>query len=1106
MRHTYLILIVCIFFSCTEEKTFTSLNESEIFFEETLASISKDNVDENIYYIGTEDGVVYIYNSDNQQLKKISTDFDRIYKVVRDTITDEEPVYWVGTRNMGLFRCELKDSFFVMKEKHGRFYIPAAGKATKYSAYDISIQKSGIYVATSHGLLKVPRRTDENDSTLIILYPKSCKDNPDSLRPVVASNFQTFNDKYLFCASDSGLLRIKLTSYSLLRVLPQKHINNIVIRYDSIYSLVGDSVIVTNINGVRYINNNNKDEKSFALKQPAQIYYYDESDSTNYFISNNYIQLVKDRDLKENDKFKVVPSRRSIRTKCHNVIVNDPNHRQSLLVTIHSISRVGHHQDVLNSYGNVKLACTDNNNIYYLIDTKLYRQEKGELTAKPFKDITKGTKDVRLMEILNDVLYYVDSDNEIYKASLYSNYFLNSLFSWDAHIEQDPNKKKDVTAIGKDKENVYVGVRDGFRKVEDIDKDISLIDISEKKVVPDPFITMFTTRDSSTLFCSLNDGIFKGKDSKFERIYNSNSLTFIRDIGVDSGEKEKLIILTNRGLYCKIDSSYTKIRDFKGYNRLLVLDSDHVVFGIPYFGINKIKINDSTNCDSTYFVDIQFNPMACVRVDNKIYAGSSNGVYVFSSDLSKQNGIEDANTFKIVDFDEQDYFSRTNILICIIIIIAILIGLWWSDRYRMSRRAIQTYKDGLTLRLDELNSVREHLDSDTTSEIDNLVSEVEGIDVAGKKNALAKLRDISLRIMELTGRVPSMLIQILQEQIVQIKKSGFNDAPYYIEKTNEAIKAHTLLRLGGQIKQNSKWLSEVLTSIDKLSDYESLFASLPIIPGVTDEINRVLKLAKSPKEKIAIIEEMAGKLNDTSSKEKIKKYIEAKIEDCSTAQLDFDEQTEFYSTFELIKEEYNRIAFSITSADDMTEVMKLIPAIDRNLSIFLTLNEIRKLLSKYDSIRSGYEKKKKDNDKKRKEGFYALHETQREKDEAEEKEKKERCTTVSANITKQIDALYEIFARGTEKDLLKTLEISLKESQGQFTQASLLALLMTGTNIPVSQFDNLLGRHEQSVRRVHRDLKKQLESHRQELIDYAENHKTSIVILLLKLLDSSANE
>lgn len=1094
MKYIYLILVISIscLFSCTEDNLSTSLNESEIFFEETLASISKDDIDENIFYVGTEDGIVYIFNSENQKIEKITTDFDRIYKVVRDTITDKEPVYWVGTRNMGLFRCELKNNSFVMKEKNGRFCIPAAGKATKYSAYDISIQKSGVYVATSHGLLKVPKRTDENDSTLIILSPESYKEKPDSLRPVVAGNLQQYKDQYLFCASDSGLLRVELSSDRLDKFFPQKDIKNVVIRNDSIYSLIGNSVIVTDYKG--------EGEKSFELKLPAQLYYYDETTQINYFISNHTIQLVKDADLYNPDKYKQVQTRRSIRTKCHNVIVNDLLHRQSLLVTIHSITRVGHHQDVFNSYGNVKLACTDNDNVYYLIDTKIYRQKKNEIKAYPFKDITKGTKDIRFMEVLNDELYYVDSNHEIYKANLYSNYFFNSIFSWDEHIKQDPDKKKDVTAIGKDKNNIYVGVRDGFRNLNDINTDIPLKDLSTNVSVPDPFITKFVADGDKTLFCTLNDGIFCGKDNEFTRIPESNIYSFIRDMGIDSVRNSRICLLTNHGFYQQNDSTFNKIVDLSGYNKLLVLDSDHI-YGVPNFGINNL-------CDSMeYFVDIQFNPMACLVVDNKIIAGSSNGVYVFSSDLSKEDGIvETAETYYTIDFDEQDYFSRKNILIFVLILLAFIVGLWWSDRYRMSRHAIQTYKDGLILRLDELNTVREHLDSETIKEIDDLVSEVEGVDVAGKKNALAKLRDISLRIMELTGRVPSMLIQTLQEQIVQMKKSGLSEATNYIEKTNEAIKTHTLLRLGGQIKQNSKWLSTALTIIDKLSDYESLFASLPVIPGVTDEINRVLKLAESPKEKITIIEKMVGKINDTSSKEKIKKYIEAKIEGCSSAQLDFDEQTEFYSTFELIKEDYNRIAYSISSANNMTEVMKLIPAIDRNLSIFLTLSGIRKLLPGYDSTRSDYEKKKKDNDKKRKEGFYALHESQRNKDEAEENERKERCATVSASITKQIDALYEIFARGTEKDLLKTLEISLKESQGQFTQASLLALLMTGTNIPVSRFDNLLERNEQSVRREHRNLKKQLESHRLELINYAESHKTSIAILLLKLLDSSTNE
>lgn len=1089
-----LLLLLLTLCSCNDDKNFSTLNESEIFFEETLASISQDDVEKNIFYIGTEDGIIYIYNSNNQHLEKITTNFDRIYKVVRDTTTDNEPTYWVGTRNMGLFRCKLKNKSLEMTEKNGRYYIPAIGKATKYSAYDISILKSGIYVATSHGLFKVPTRTDKNDSTLTVLSSEPYKEKINNLQPVVADYLQQYKNEYLFCASDSGLLRVELSSNKLYNLLPKKGIKNIVVRNDSIYSLIGNSVIVTDYKG--------EGKKSFKIKKTAQLYYYDETTKINYFISDHSIQLVKDTDLYNPDKYRQVQTKRAIRTNCHNIIVNDFLHRQLLLVTTHSISRLGHHQDVLNTYGNIKLTCTDKNNIYYLIGTKIYRQKKNEPKATPFKDINKGTKDIQFMEVLNDVLYYVDSNNEIYKATLHSNYLLNSILSWDINIKQIPDLKKDITAIGKDGKNIYIGVRDGFRNLNNIDKEIPLKDISTNVPITPPFITKFVTNGDETMFCTLNDGIFCGKNNSFTRIPGSNSYTFIRDIGVDSNINKRLYILTNHGFYKHEKSTFSKIAELSGYNRLLVLDSTHI-YGIKNFGISNL-------CDSTeYFVDIQFNPKACLIVDNKIIAGSSNGVYVFSSDLSKKDGIvETEDSYYTVDLNERDYFSRTNIIIFISSIVIIIIGLWWHDRYKISRRAIQTCKDGLILRLNKLNSVREHLNTKTTTELDGLVAEVEGVDVSEKKKAIAELQSISFKIMNLTGMVPAILTQILQEQIIKIKKSGLNDIESYIEDTNEAIKNHSLLRLGGQIKRNSQWISETQSILSQLSNYKSLFANIPIIPGVTDEIKIVLKSAKSPNEQLHRIQELSRKINDTSSKEKIKNYIESRIKDCSNAQLDFDKETKFHYTFGLIKEKYYTVLNSMSSANDMAEVMKPIPAIDRHLSILIIIKDICALLPKYDIANYYYERKKKENDKKKNEGVYALDESLMKKDNSEEKEKKDDCTKASTDIIKKIDELYKIFTNGSEIDFLKKLEISIKESDEchQFMQASLLALLITGTDIPVSRFKNLFGVNEQSLRRVRRDLTQKLETHRQDIMEYAKNHETSFASLLLNLLDSSTKK
>ena len=428
----------------------------------------------------------------------------------------------------------------------------------------------------------------------------------------------------------------------------------------------------------------------------------------------------------------------------------------------------------------------------------------------------------------------------------------------------------------------------------------------------------------------------------------------------------------------------------------------------------------------------------------------------------------------------------------------------------MSRHAVRTFKDGLVLRLNELNSVREHLDTETTTELDGLISEVESVDISGKKKALAQLRNISLRIMKLTGKVPSMLIQILQEQIREIKKSGLDNAADQIDKTNKAIKNHTLSSLSNQIEKNSQWLSGATSTLSILSSYESLFSKLPLIPEVTDEISKILHSAASPDKKIDNIEKLSRKINDKSSKDNIKEYIDKKIKECGTAQSDFFEKSMFHTTLGLIKDNYLDIKNRIDAADDMTELMKLIFIIDRQLSIFLVLWEIRNLLPKYDEANTTYEKKIKKIENREKEGEYAKKgEAFRKKDEDEGKKLLGALKEISSNIIKNIDELYKIFASGSEMTFLKKLGISIKESNGgQFMQANLLALLMTGTNIPVSRFRNLFEVNEQSLRRVKRNLVTLLESEKTTciVIEYAQNNETSIAGLILELKDMVSDD
>lgn len=1081
-------LLFLLFTDCTDKNRQSLLNESEIFFSETLASISKDSNDDNLYYIGTEDGIVYKYNSQTQRVDTLQTEFDRIYKVLKVN-EGKDDVYWVGTRNMGLFRCELKGDSLVMKKKNGRYYIPATGKATKYSAYDISVQTTGVYVATSHGLLKVPQKNAENDSTLVVLAPESYKPKPETLRPVVVGNIQKYENQYLFCSSDSGLLRIELANDNIEKYLSNHKIRNVVVRQDGIFSLTGDSVIITDKDG--------KFQKSIKLKQPAQIYYYDEIENINYFINDYLIQLVEDSNLYDNNNYKQARIKRPIRTSCHNIMVNDPRHRQSLLVTNHSISRVGHHQDVFNSYGNLKYVSIDKDNIYYLIDTKIYRQKANEKTAYPYKDITGGTKDVCYMEVNDDVLYYVDSDNEIFKADLYSNYLWNSLFSWDKKIEQNPKIKKDVTAIGKDHDNVYVGVRDGFRNINDINTDISLIgDANKKYYVPDPYITCFATNNDSTILGTLNDGIFVGKDNNFVRIPDTQKkYAFIRDVKAISAGSDSLRVLTNRYIYDQYDSTSVMLGQAQGYNKLLILDNKRI-FGVKNFGLTDF----SSGTD--YFVDIHFNVNACAAQDGKIYAGSSNGVYVFDSSIIKKGDVEKG--FYRVQFDQKDYFSRTNILVLTLLVFIVIVILWIYDRYRMSLRAIQTFKDGLMLRLDELNSVREYLDKEASLQLDSLFAEVENVDMTDKKEALANLRKISLKIMDLTLKVPSILTQILQDQISQIKNSGFDDANSYVKNTNEAIKAQTLLRLGSQIKTNAKLLAEIHETKEKIETCKHILKH-PLFRN--DSINatfkKALMLADTPGEKLAELEKLVETMDNPEVKAEIKEYVNAKKDMCNTLQGGMDEKSGNYVIADIIKSRCDAVTRSIETLS-LYDIMQVVFDIDRRLKIIGLIKSIKEQLAEYDRVNDIYNKKEQYNkslERAKERALEKLDKIQKAKDEEELRNLKNEIKNIKSEVDKIINDLYDELSCSSDKELLKIIELSLKiGGEEQFLQPKVLAILATGTDLPIGRLKNLLVVNEQSLRRVKRQLMQQLKKHRQEIEDYYDSGKSTFAVFILKII------
>lgn len=1095
----FVLLMTILVCACTNEDNPNAvLNESEIFFgDETLSSISRDSLDEALYYIGTEDGNVYLYNSNDNQLDKLTSSADRIYKVVRSFVGDDT-IYWVGTRNQGLWRCRRKGDELVRMEERGQYMIPAKGKETKYSAYDISVQKSGVYVASSHGLLKVP---DDTCCTLRVLYPNNdiIRRDPSLLRPVVAGNIVSYDEETLVCSSDSGLLVVNTRSDDVAVKLRQQKVWNVVVRRDGVYALMGNS-------SVNVINLKNGQCDSFKTKYPAQIYYYEELEGINYFISDNKVQLVKDADLKKPDSYHVVPLRRAVRPKCHNLIVNNPRNRQSLLITNHTLTRIGHHQDIFNTIGPVKLACVDGNTIYYLIDERLYCQQTESdepLTAHHIKDLSGGTKDIRFMEVQNGILYYVDSENRVFKSTLHDSYFMNSALSVlckDKIIDPALSGVLEVTAIGKDKNNVYVGVRDGFRNVAELDKDIMLMR-NDGAATPDPFITVFaqTSRDE-TIIGTLNDGLFIGCDNKFNQIRNTfgDAYKFTRDIAVSKNLGDSLYVLTNKCLFQPSDT--TKV---SGFYKLLLTD-DNRLYGIKNYGIHDF------NANTDYFVDIQFQPHACVALDDKVYASSSNGVFVLESSFKKNNANAAEEGFKFVTFVSHSIFNTTTITILLFLFIAGLVLIIWWLAHRTSVGSLQTSKNGLLQRMERLKNVIEYADDSAKEQFTKLKTNVENVDVKGKGKSKRELHNLNLQIMDLTTRVSSCLVVTLNEQLAVIRgikelSEQDKDKEIQIKATLAAIQDNILERQATQIHDNDIYIKSIDALLYELSDYKAL---ADMFIEYRREINIVIKNRNlSIHDKLNQIRTIIGVISP-QAKIEISNHIDTQIEECDGKMMQVDKESQFFLSLQELKAQYVKIDLDAEVAK--ADIMRRLAIINRHLQIINTLWTLRDHLDNYSQMHHELKEIRKLIKKEEKKDGVSANE--------EKKIELNKCIqSISDDVKKEIDRFYKLLC--SEKELLKELGINqkkLKDNQDKNTQEesddqrvgktkkqnsqyipeSLLVLRMANPDMTIARFVELLGRDSNVVYIENREIEERISQNQKIIQDYAEEHPTSFAVFL----------
>lgn len=1065
-----LILMLSLLSCSNDEKRFLPMNEAEIYFNETLASISCDAVDINRFYIGTENGTVYVYHADNNHLDTLKTDFDRIYKVVRASDGDRD-VYWLGVRNQGLRKCRVDGDSLV--DTNGGY--PMGRKTTRYSCYDIALQGEYAYVATSQGLFAVNR---DNDRLVAIKTLNGDDYNTHELLPFSVTHLSNYRDSLLLCASDSGVLRVDLKKSPLQcsKSAISSKTTQVVVEGDRVCALCKDVLMITDP-GAMHV----KDSIATGLKD-AQLFYY--AARRNYLVGQNQLAIVRDTFLNMPERYEIMPMRRHVRTDAYHPIVDDAVRNQSLLLTDHALLRIAH---MFNDVGRVTLSCLDGSDIYYMVDgNKLFRQRTHDEAAKQVYTLPGGSR-AQAMTVSRGILYYVDMQKRVMKVNVEDSYVANSLFSWETQYA-DAIKRR-ITAMSAYQDNILIGVQD----VPCLGGPLEPVAQRLNDTLGESYITRFTVipnsgnaQDSILLVATLNHGIWVVNGGNIKRMPDAKP--FVCDMAVDGN----LYFITNHELYRQqADSLPVFCGKTSGFNRLFSLKNHHLV------GLGEYGIKDFTDSLSvTGLHGVRFEPNACVARDGVIYAGSSIGLVAIQATQDGQ-GLQ----HRFIELvPAREMFTRNNVLIAAAIAILSILSVWWYDRRRMSQRSIQNIKNDLTLRLDELNSVREHLDRDTCAHLDELAAAVEQVSDSGKKESLSSLRAISLKIMEITGRTPAMLLKVLNGQLDYIRQSKSDGAVECVKKTNEAIKVHTLLRMGGQIKANAQWIENEKLTQSKLDRYASVSKNLPSIPKLTDETMLILNSSKSAEQKIKEIERVLNNIDDPDAAAKVTTYVEQRIDECEKAQRGTDDSLLIDSSLKRIIGGYNSVLEGMGAAEDKMDLLNRIAMCDKCHDTIKILLAINTHLRDYDKLNTAFEKQEKEIEKRAAEGHYALSESLKDEDRKVRARIQREIESVCDEVEKKIDRLYDRLNRGSENELLNIIEISMKAGQGQFLQAKILALLLTGTEIPVSRFKNLFKVNEQSIRRVKRLTIKQLQLHENEIIEFAARRPMSIAPMLSDII------
>ena len=705
---------------------------------------------------------------------------------------------------------------------------------------------------------------------------------------------------------------------------------------------------------------------------------------------------------------------------------------------------------------------------------------------------------MRFMQVIGNRLYYVDSANKAYSARLYSSYLLNSLLSFDRLVS--PAVRHEVTAMGADGANVYLGIRDGLVNLHRAD---SCLDSNV-------FINRFVRGRDRVAFATLNDGVFTGRDNRFQRVAGTERLAFVRDVAFVPSDSSHtaLYILTNHALLRSHADSLTMMCPATGYRRLLAADSKRI-YGVADFGIDNLT--DSVRL----FSYVHFQPEACLVADGKVYAGSGSGVYVFGGTEGKQEAAESGYT--VVRFVAKTLFSRTNIVLLVVLVCALVGFVWWYDRHVRRMNTVENIQERLLTRLTELSNVEDLLGEDLRSNIKKWEAEIKTIGDLPSAEAKEHVRELNKDIQKATFKVPTILSLKIEKQIDRLNsKNTVKKCTDLIKESKNARLKGDIAEMANLIAENERWLKEVTDDEEFLKGIAAVFEDMVEVPGVSCEIIGVLNSKDAPDAKLHRLYDIIGGDNadkpaEGATKESIVRmfrdylsspeiasktlaYVETEHLKLKACEQSAAGVASFRGVYEALDADYQNIKDRLTSeCPDVSGALTVIPTVNSRRDILQTV------LTVHDDVADYYRITK------------SLVEDNLSADERKEMKAKlkeyETDKKRPGRIACDVERFYVAADKSMDRELFTMIKLTRKKTDGLFLSEIVLMLMMAHTGKKVSSFNDYIDAAKQHIRKLRREIVgEDIAACKAQLEEYANRNPSSFAPLLLDTYETYNSE